>query len=290
MFKIKLLFSVLFLVALKSSSQNTYDYVGGLKLNDSLVLSYKINIEEHDGQVKGYSITDLGGAHETRSNIFGEYNANAKILSFREVGIIYTKSQVSQNDFCFLNTTLRRFTLGKTKKITANFVGLFSDNTKCIDGKILLNSFEKAEKRLEKVVAKINKSNKVADSIKQSMNAVHLANGLEMNILKKETTLSVFTKFKTIKLIVFDGGKLDGDVISITANGKPVLNTYEVTKTKKIIHLTLDTSKTVIRIKANNEGSIAPNTVVVEVQDEENTIKALSNLKAGESTEIDILK
>ena len=43
-------------------------------------------------------------------------------------------------------------------------------------------------------------------------------------------------------------------------------------------------------IKAENEGRIAPNTVVVEIEDASNTIKALSNLKVGEKTQIDFLR
>jgi len=289
MLRIRLLFLAFFSFTLFFSAQNKFDYVGGLKLNDSLVISYKVSFFENNGEVRGYSITDLGGEHETRSNIFGEYDTKAHILNFREIGIVYTKSTTSQNDFCFLNTTFKNFEFGKTKKAKANFVGLFSDNTQCVNGEILLNSQEKAEQRVQKVIKKINSSNKIADSIKQKINKVNMMNILKMNILKKDQTLTVFTASKSIKLILFDGGKLDGDSIDIIINDKTILSNYIADSKEKVVTVALQDKKTSIIIKANNEGEIAPNTVIVKLNDGVNDIKALSNLKAGETTQIDIL-
>ena len=101
MLRIYLSFFVSFFFFLVSFSQNKHEYVGGVKLSDTILISYKIKFTESDGEVKGYSITDIGGEHETKSNIFGEYDVDNKVLSFRETGIVYTKSTVSQNDFCF---------------------------------------------------------------------------------------------------------------------------------------------------------------------------------------------
>ncbi|MFI1743163.1 hypothetical protein [Thalassobellus sediminis] len=271
-------------------SQEKYEFVGGVKLNDSTVVSYKIFFKEQADRVSGYSVTDLRGEHETKSNIIGEYDVKKKELSFRETGIVYTKSPISQDDFCFLNVTVKNFVFGKTKNVKTNFIGLFSDNTKCINGEIMLNAIEKVEKRLEKVVKKISNSKKIPDSIKQKVNLIKMMDSLNMNILRKNQTLSVFSKANKINLIIYDGGKEDGDKITISANGKVLVNEYEADINKKTISIDLIDEKTSVVIKANNEGSIAPNTIVVEIDDNNNYIKALSNLKKGESTQIDILK
>jgi len=280
----------LFLLPFISSSQNAYEYMGLVMLNDSTSITYKISISEKNGAIKGYSLTDLGGEHETRSNILGEYDQVNNELNFRETSIVYTKSPVTQEDFCFINTTFKKFSFEKAKKIKANFVGLFSDNTRCIDGELLMNSVEKVEARLDKMVSKINKSTKVSDSTKQKINALRLMDSLNLNILKKNQTLSVFSKSKKVSLTIYDGGKADGDKITIYANNKVVLNNYEANKQKRIITLNLVDVKTSIVIKAENEGKIAPNTVIVEIEDGKNNIKALSNLKQGETTQIDFLK
>ena len=289
-FRKYLLQFALCILPLLSSSQNGYEYMGLIKLNDSTAITYKISISERNGAVTGYSLTDLGGEHETRSNILGEYDKVNNELNFRETSIVYTKSPITQEDFCFINTTFKKFSFEKAKKIKANFVGLFSDNTRCIDGELLMNSVEKVEARLDKMVSKINKSTKVSDSTKQKINALRLMDSLNLNILKKNQTLSVFSKSKKVSLTIYDGGKADGDKITIYANNKVVLNNYEANKQKRIITLNLVDVKTSIVIKAENEGKIAPNTVIVEIEDGKNNIKALSNLKQGETTQIDFLK
>ncbi|GAA4975217.1 hypothetical protein GCM10023315_27380 [Algibacter aquimarinus] len=290
MLRIYLLILFVFSLTHYSFAQTNYEYLGGLKLNDSTIISYKINFIVNDEDVKGFSVTDLGGEHETRSNVFGEYDIKKRELSFRETGIVYTKSPVSQNDFCFLNVTAKNFVFGKTKSVKTKFIGLFSDNTECINGEIALNSAEKVEKRINKVVTKINKSKRVADSVKQKINMIKVMDSLNMNILRKNQTLSFFTKSSKIRFIIYDGGQEDGDNITITSNGKTILKSYVANKTEKYLDVDLNSNKTSIVIKANNEGKIAPNTVVVKIDDGSNLVKALSNLKTSETTQIDILK
>ena len=110
------------------------------------------------------------------------------------------------------------------------------------------------------------------------------------NILKASKTLSVFTKSNTINLELYDGGQEDGDVISIKVNDKLVLNNFTVTSQKKILTIDLLNDKTSIVLIAKNVGTISTNTAVIEINDTEHNIKALTNLKVGETTQIDILK
>ncbi|AJR04964.1 hypothetical protein [Siansivirga zeaxanthinifaciens] len=279
-----------FSIILKSAAQNEFNYFGAVVLSDSLSITYKLSFTENNGKIKGYSVTDLGGDHETQSNIFGEYLKDKNELNFRETGIVYTKSPVSQQDFCFVHATVKNFNLDKSKNIKTNFVGLFSDNTQCIDGKIFLNTQESVEKRIQKVSKKISNSKMVPDSIKAKMSSLKLMDAGKLNVLRKNEVLSVFSKANTITLTVFDGGKEDGDKISVFVNGEVVLNNYEAKNEKRKIKIELKAQKTSVKIKANNEGQIAPNTVIVQIEDGVNTIKATSNLKLNETTQIDFLK
>lgn len=272
-----------------SFSQNQAEYFGAVII-DSISYTYKINISEVNGNVKGYSMTDLGGEHETRSNIFGEYDKINKELNFRETAIVYTKSPVSKDDFCFMNVTVKNFSFGKSKDIKTNFFGLFSDNTECVHGKLVLSSIEKVEARLNRVSKRINNTKRIADSVKEKINPLKMMDTLNMNILRKNQTLSVFSKEKKINLTIYDGGKEDGDKITIMVNGKILVNQFEAKKNKKSFLIDLIEDKTTISIKANNEGLIAPNTVIVEIKDNINSIRALSNLQKDDTTQIDILK
>ena len=276
--------------SLKLTSQEALNFFGAIKLSDSTYIDYKLVISEKNGKISGYSITDQGGEHETRSNVFGEYDDYNNELSFRETNIVYTKSSVSQNDFCFVNSTFKNFKFNRTKKAEAPFMGLFSDNTKCAEGELVLILEDKIEKRLQRVEKIIKVNKKIPDSIKQAVNVKSIVERRNNNILRKDQVLSVFSKKDHIKLIIYDGGKIDGDKIEISVNGKNVLSNFEAVKEKKELTLALTQPKMTVKIKALSEGSITPNTVIVEMDDGQNKLQALSNLKKGESTQIDILK
>ncbi|WP_240573106.1 hypothetical protein [Aestuariibaculum lutulentum] len=290
MLRNRLLFFMVLVYPIFISAQEAYEYIGFVRINDTVNIAYKVSLTEQKGEVKGYSLTGMGGEHETRSTIRGEYYEDKKQLNFRETGIVYTKSPVNQNDFCFINTTIENFSFKKDNKIKADFIGLFPDNTKCIDGEIMLSPLEKMEAKFDKVMTKINKSKRVSDSIKEKLSSMKMMDSLNMNILRKDQTLSVFSKSKNVSLIIYDGGKEDGDKITISVNGKTLISNFEATNKSKQINLDLAEGKTSIVINAVNEGSIAPNTVIVELKDGDNTIKAMSNLKKGEKTQIDFLK
>ena len=127
---------------LQVNSQNSGEYVGAIKLNDSSIITYKVNFNINGSKVDGFSITDFGGEHETKSYLVGYYNEAKKKLTFNEKGIIYTKSPITQNDFCFIYFQPSDYKLGKTTYFKGDFKGLFSDGKECTSGEIYLNSVE----------------------------------------------------------------------------------------------------------------------------------------------------
>ena len=136
---------------------------------------------------------------------------------------------------------------------------------------------------------KIDKSKRVPDSIKQKAKDLKFLEKLNMNILKTSEVTSVFSKSKTISLAVYDGGQEDGDVISIKVNGIVVLRRYSISKEIKTIEIPLISKKTVIEVIADGVGTITTNTAVIEIHDGVNKIKAMTNLKKNESTQIHVL-
>ncbi len=289
--RIFLLTILLFLFAFQLSySQYDHEYFGAVKLNDSALISYKVMFSEKDGLVDGYSITDLGGNHETKSKISGTYNSDIKQIFFKEEGIEYTKSPVTQKDFCFIHFIGKSFKLNKTKLLKGNFEGKFSNDTKCIDGEIILTLKSKVDKRLGRITRKINKTKRITDSIKEMINPIKMMDSLNMNILRKNEILSVFVKSDTLELIIYDGGKEDGDKVSLYYDDKLILKSFEIKNNKKIIPLKITSKKHTFKIKALNNGSISPNTMSVKVKVDGKIIDLLSNLNEGDSSQIDFLK
>ncbi|WP_034058282.1 hypothetical protein [Lacinutrix jangbogonensis] len=146
-----LLFFILFCFLFSFAQQN-YEYVGFIKLNDSSLISLTVKLQETNGKISGYTLTDVGGEHETKSSIIGTYDLENKILRFREVETIYTKSYFSEDDLCYINFTSNAYRLGKSSKLKGKFKGLFPDKTECINGEILLTTKEKQLKKYRRQI------------------------------------------------------------------------------------------------------------------------------------------
>ena len=286
------LFLFFFLISLSQPllAQDDYTYVGVLKLSDSTFISYKLDFVEKDGLVTGYSTTDMGGPHETKSYISGYFDDAANTLNFFESGILYTKSEITQNDFCFVHFDGRLKKMNETQKIQGLFKGLFSDGQECISGELVLSNFKKILKRTKKMDKKIDRSIFVSKEKKEKINLVKMMDSLSLNIIKKDEVLSVFTSSDKVNLTLFDAGQEDGDIITVLVNGRIILKDYQVTTQKETLTVTLDSPKTELKVIAVNNGSMGGNTVKIDISDDLNTIETLTNLHAKETASFNILK
>jgi len=268
--------------------QTETSYMGALKLNDSSFISYKLFVKEEGGKISGYSVTDLGGSYETKSNISGSYSKNGELI-FKEQGIVYTKSKVTQYDFCFVNFKGKLGKINSKKNINGKFKGLYADGKECISGELTLVNIEKVQKKAISIDKKIQKSKKVSEDKKKQVNVLKSIDTLSMNVMKENQNMSMFTKSKTVKLTIYDSGKEDGDKVAIYVNKKKVLADYIITKISKIIEIQIDSAESTVEIEALNEGEIAPNTANVEITDSENKIQTVTKLKKGKRTRITII-
>ena len=212
------------------------------------------------------------------------------MLSFKEVGIIYTKSEISNYDFCFIhfNGTVRN--IDAAKNINGKFDGRYSDGSTCINGEISLRSVQKIEKKAERIDKIIQKSKKIAPAIKDNISISQTLDTLKMNVLKSEQNLSMFSSSPSLKLQIYDAGKVDGDRINVLVNDTILLKNYIVSKKIKELIIPLHTKITTLKIRALNVGTISPNTAKIEITDQKNNIKTITSLKKGEKTSITIIK
>ncbi|HSD06506.1 MAG TPA: hypothetical protein VLC96_04595, partial [Flavobacterium sp.] len=135
-----------------------YEFTGLLKLNKTTIISYHLAFTERDGKISGQSITDLGGDNETKNKIEGFYNKKTNEFSFTEKNIIYSKSKIVTNDFCYLSYTSKLKLTEKQKKISGKFKSFFKDGKACLNGEIDLIEFKKAQKKIHKMNSKIQNS------------------------------------------------------------------------------------------------------------------------------------
>jgi hypothetical protein len=292
--KIKMIKKILFffLFSLNFYSQNKYEYLGALKLNgdDKTIISYRLVFTENKGKIAGYSLTDLGGNHETKNKISGVYNEKTKNLNFKEEDVLYTKSPLNEDVFCFVNFSGKVKLIDEKNKIEGEFKGFFKNKTKCIDGTITLIGAKKIYKLLEKINSKIQKSKKIDEVTKTKYNPVTILDSLKVNNLSKDQNLNVFVKSDKIQLEVWDSKVEDGDIIDLFQNGKRILNNYTVLNKKLVLNIKLESEKNVFRIEAISEGEMKPNTAMIQLIDDDRTYELSTNLKKGEKTSITIVK
>lgn len=272
-------------------SQN-YEFLGLIKLNGdkNQALSYRVVFSENNGIIKGFSITDLTGEHETKNVISGTYDASKKLFSFREEKIIYTKSPISTETFCFINYS-GKIKLGTDKpRISGNFSGKFKNNSTCINGTLELIGSETIQKLLNKFNSKIQKSKKLDQAEKEKYNPVKLMDSLKLQQVVANENINIFIENKNeIHVQIWDNGNEDGDLINLYLNEKLILENYYVTKDKKSILLETNRKINKMQILAVNQGSQGLNTVMVDVEGDSG-IKFQSNLKSKESSWVTFYK
>lgn len=287
-----LILLTLFMLNLSAVSQNNYEFFGAIKLNgnDKTLITYRLVFEENNGKIKGYSVTDLDGSHETKNLIEGTYDKKEKLFSFKEKDILYTKSKFDESSFCFVNFSGKVKLVENTSKVEGNFKGLYKNNTKCIDGTVTLIGSNKIYNLANKVNKKIQKSKKVDAKTKEQVNPIAILDSLKINKLSSNQNLNVFWNSKKFKMDIFDSEKEDGDIINVYHNNVLILSKYKVLKTKKSIDIVLSSSTNEFVIEALNDGLIAPNTAKIILYDDKRTIELLSKLNKNEKASITIIK
>lgn len=275
-----------------TNAQEKYEYIGALKLNgnDKTVITYRLVFYESNGKLSGYSVTDLGGSHETKNTISGNYNSKTKAIDFKEESILYTKSTLSSSTFCFVNFAGKIKLVDDSSKLTGDFKGLYQNKQKCIDGTLLLIGSAKLYKFFNKINNKLQKTNRVDEATKKKVNPLRVMDSLKVNNLIKDQNLTVFTKFNTMELILWDSEVEDGDIINVYNNDVLVLKEYHLVNKKKKIIVNIEKGKNVFKIEAVSEGDLKPNTTTIQLLDSDRTFDLVSSLKKSENASITIMK
>lgn len=284
-----LTFTILLLTNV-SFSQENYDFIGVIQLPDNGIISYRVFFTEMNGDINGFSVTDLQGDHETKSIISGKIDKENDKLTFKESEIIYTKSDELTSDFCFIHFKGKLKLNNSKALIEGSFEGLYNDGVKCTDGSIKLVGEDALYKKANKLTKKINKTNRISDSIKSSFSPVKMINDLKMNTLNSNNNINVYTTSENYSIKLWDAGKEDGDKIFIYLNGKILISKYEVIKQVKEIDIKLVKGVNVLKIVAYNNGKIAPNTAKMIITDGTLEHDLSTNLSKGEFAKITIIR
>lgn len=247
-------------------------FTGVIITADSITFPYEINVSKSFYNYSGFSISDKGGASETKT-VFKVSKVNEELF-FSEDRISYTKANYDDfDDFCLVNFKIKEKELLKSKKITVDFAGKFTDGSTCINGKLRLISTSFIEKRFAKAEKKINNNKiirkKLGDSLSIIKNKLKtqkekLLNNTEVSLNKNDKlTFSVNYNYK---LMFKDYSLEDGDRIKITVNDQ-YIEYIDLTKTPVFINFNAKMKYNKIEILGISEGRVKSITSLIEIQD-----------------------
>jgi hypothetical protein len=275
-------FSFFSLINAIAFSQTSFDYLGTLILNNNTPISFSLTLNEQDGIVNGYSITNINTADETKSEISGLYFKNERSFQLQETQILSTQSEAALNTFCYINMTLSLKGKFGSKRLEGTFTGNFLDSTECASGKIILLERTKLEKKIEKIKKKIEKQ--------IEKGKVDTTQILQTRILKDGDDFTIHWESNKLKLYIWDANKEDGDKIQLTINGNNILDNFETKNKRKKIKYKLLEGENTIEIRAINSGTSPPNTSRIELVDSNTKYPIITQLELGKIAIIKVVK
>ena len=263
-------------------SQNTFSYLGTLILSNNTPISFSLELQEDNGIVNGYSITNINTPDETKSEISGLYFKKDKSFQLQETQILQTKSEAALNTFCYINMSLSFKGKFGSKRVQGTFKGNFLDSTECASGKVILMERTKLEKKIEKIKKKVEKK----------YNEKHQDTSLvkRTEILKDGDDFTINWEGNKLRLFIWDANMEDGDKIDLTINGNIILDDFETTNKRKKVKYKLAEGENIIKIKATNLGSSPPNTSRIELVDNKTKYPIITQLELGKTAIIKIIK
>ncbi len=263
-------------------SQNTFSYLGTLILTNNKPISFSLELQEDNGIINGYSLTNMNTPDETKSEISGLYFKKDKSFQLQENQILQTKSEAALNTFCYIRMNVSFKGKFGTKRLEGTFTGNFLDSTQCASGRIVLMERKKIEKKIRKIKTKLEKR---YDEKYQDTSLVK-----RTEILKDGDDFTINWEGNKLRLFIWDANIEDGDKIQLTINGNIILDNFQTTNKHKKIKYKLLEGENIIEIKATNLGVSPPNTSRIELVDTKTKYQIITQLELEKKAIIRVIK
>jgi hypothetical protein len=281
--------SMFFLPYVVMAQKESTVFLGTVAIKGGKSYPYKLQFRDSANIIKGVSVTDVRGADETKTAIWGTINPGKKEIKYRETHLISTKSSFDKDSFCFISTRLRISDKKGIKLLKGNFTGYKKDGkTTCGTGTVQLLASDDLISKLMKYV----------DTNKTPLPATPVEKKEPVPVPEKDNytpgQVQYVSAGKSIEIPctsavavveIWDHEKVDGDVISLSMNGKTVLDKYSLVGKPRIFNLPLSDRGTtdIIKLTASNEGSEPPATFRIKITTGERvyTVQASTTLSEG---------
>jgi len=288
-FRTRCVLILLLLIPLSLAAQiRHFTLNGSLGVESGETFSYKLVCTDSGGTISGYGITYLREANDTKATVKGTIDRKQKTLSFTETEIAYNHGFKSNAVICLLRATLKYIPEGGRLILSGPVISADAGNGACSRGSIRFED-EAALRELFREehtdTVKRPAARTVVIRAPQPRTETATAQHTDSAPVTEEITAGREKVYEwhtdTVILELWDGGRIDGDIITIRYNGHPILSRYTLAKEKKRILLPLSSTGTdSITIIADNMGNEPPNTanLLLRDGDREHTVVAYNDV------------
>lgn len=289
---------LLFFSTIKAQQKELKGYLG---VEHGESYTYKLVFTDSSGHINGYAYTWLYEQKEVKAAITGFIDKKNKTLSFKETHIIYNHGFESNTTICLISAVLKYKQENGNTVFSGSISSSDASNVYCgqgtvsfIDNEVLKNLFTEPIKKDKPLVEPApKKPMKIIYDTAATKVVAHPQNKFASPLPEKITAgveKAYDWKTDTVIVDVWDGGHVDGDIVTILFNNVNVLNKYVVTKSYKKITLPLSENENTLIIIANNEGNEPPNTTNLLLTDGDVQYSVIAYNAVGKKAIIKIRK
>jgi len=277
----KIFYLVFFIFTSIFSQQKpiTYDFFGGKSFDNNAVF-FRLVFQINNKVVTGYMYTDERGNNETKSLFKGSIDIETNKITFSENRKLLTKSNNKQESACYLYGEISLNLTPKLSQLNGIFHEVSDAGLKCKNGKINLRSPD--------AYLKFKQQEKENTPIPN--NTASIFNSTKTTTIKDDEEIIVFWESEKIILSIWDDIKEDGDRITITFNGKTIVDDFELKNKKKLIEINIKKQENKLVFTATDTGLIADNTARVDMFDNELKHQIITKLQLNKSVTVLIKK
>ncbi len=269
--------------------------------------TFKLIFTDSADYIKGYSYTWLYEKSEVQASILGYIDKKNRTLSFRETSIVYNHGFQSNTTICLINAVLKYKQEGSNMVFSGPITSSDASNESCGRGTISFTDNENLRSVFQSQAADtpiaVSKPAQVKQPVSKPIRIIYDTATSRPATAQQQTVPSANNPEKitagvekiyewnseTVQISIWDGGRVDGDIITVLYNNAPVLTKYKIVKEVKELTLpatvgTID----VITIIANNEGNEPPNTTNILLTDGKKQYPVVAYNTAGKQAIIKI--
>jgi hypothetical protein len=269
-------FSLLSLVLSAQSTSLTGMWMGKLfqeEVQPFSAYNLRMELKQEGARVTGISYISLINHSELFAKMRLEGRWDKGVFSFHEVELVDSKHTDGWG-WCLKMGDLRLSQRGEYLRLEGRWEG-YMDDFPCKPGTLALEKLNPQAKPKPEVVAADEKPEEVKNEPIGNFGAVE---GRTITHRKE-----VPVKNEVFTVYIWDGDKVDGDIVSMQYNGEWLLRKYPISKTKKALRLEIvPGADNQLVLYAENEGQYPPNTAAITFFD--GTQERSLNLSSDKST------